>query len=163
MQRMRVDSHVRGTHEVRILKLFGALATAGLTLPAVAAAPDTGSVALRCGALIDGVSAEARGPIFAGIVAVGRAAERPLIAALEDPDAARRRAAVALLARLGDPSTLARLAARIQDEDSSVAAEAREALVAARGTPALPPLVAAWLPNAVFTFASLASLWRLRG
>jgi lipopolysaccharide export system permease protein len=28
---------------------------------------------------------------------------------------------------------------------------------------ALPPLVAAWLPNAVFTFASLASLWRLRG
>jgi HEAT repeat protein len=86
--------------------------------------------------------AEARGPIFAGIVAVGRAAEKPLIAALEDPDAARRRAAVALLARLGDPSTLARLAARIQDEDSSVAAEAREALVAARGTPALPPLVA---------------------
>jgi HEAT repeat protein len=88
------------------------------------------------------IPAEERGPIFAGTVAVGRAAEKPLLAALEDPDAARRRAAVALLARLGDPSTLARLAARIQDEDSSVAAEAQEALVAAKGTPALPPLVA---------------------
>jgi hypothetical protein len=85
---------------------------------------------------------EERGPIFAGTVALGRAAEKPLLAALEDPDAVRRRAAVALLARLGDPSTLARLAARIQDDDPHVAAEAREALVAARGTPALPPLVA---------------------
>jgi HEAT repeat protein len=86
--------------------------------------------------------AEERGPIFAGTVALGRVAEKPLLAALEDADAARRRAAVALLARLGDPATLARLAARIQDDDPQVAAEAREALVAARGTPALPPVVA---------------------
>jgi lipopolysaccharide export system permease protein len=28
---------------------------------------------------------------------------------------------------------------------------------------ALSPLIAAWLPNVVFTFASLGSLWRLRG
>jgi lipopolysaccharide export system permease protein len=28
---------------------------------------------------------------------------------------------------------------------------------------AVPPLIAAWLPNVVFAFASLASLWRLRG
>jgi lipopolysaccharide export system permease protein len=28
---------------------------------------------------------------------------------------------------------------------------------------ALPPLVAAWLPNVVFAAAGVASLWRLRG
>ena len=44
------------------------------TNPASAAAPDSGSVALRCGALIDGVSGEARGPTTVVIVA-GRIAE----------------------------------------------------------------------------------------
>ena len=83
-----------------------------------------------------------RGPIFAGVVAMGRGAEKPLLDALEDADPERRLAAVALLARLGDPATLSRLAARVHDEDARVAAEAREALASARGTPALAPLVA---------------------
>ena len=93
-------------------------------------------------AAVVALPAEERGPIFAGTVALGRMAEKPLLAALEDADPERRRAAVALLARLGDPATLARLAARVHDEDPRVAAEARESLAAARGTPALPPLVA---------------------
>jgi HEAT repeat protein len=86
--------------------------------------------------------AEERGPIFAGVVALGRSAEKPLLDALEDDDPERRRAAVALLARLGDPATLSRLAARVHDEDAQVAAEAREALASARGRAALAPLVA---------------------
>jgi len=86
--------------------------------------------------------AEERGPIFVGVVAMGRGAEKPLLDALEDADPERRLAAVALLARLGDPATLSRLAARVHDEDARVAAEAREALASARGTPALAPLVA---------------------
>ena len=85
---------------------------------------------------------EVRGPIFAGVVALGRSAEKPLLAALEDADPERRLAAVALLSRLGDPATLSHLAARVHDEDIRVAAEAREALASARGTPALAPLVA---------------------
>lgn len=85
---------------------------------------------------------EVRGPIFAGVLALGRIAEKPLLAALEDVDPERRLAAVALLARLGDPAKLSRLAARIHDEDAQVAAEAREALASARGMPALAPLVA---------------------
>jgi hypothetical protein len=85
---------------------------------------------------------EVRGPIFAGVLALGRIAEKPLLAALEDADPERRLAAVALLARLGDPATLSRLAARVHDEDARVAAEAREALASARGSPALAPLVA---------------------
>ncbi|MCX5732234.1 MAG: hypothetical protein NTY18_12990, partial [Deltaproteobacteria bacterium] len=66
---------------------------------------------------------EERGPIFAGVVALGRSAEKPLLAALEDADPERRLAALTLLARLGDPATLSRLAARVHDEDARVAAE----------------------------------------
>ena len=44
-------------------RFFGAFIAATLAVPAAAApAPDSGSVALRCGALIDGVSASAVGP-----------------------------------------------------------------------------------------------------
>ena len=48
---------------MRTVQLFGACVIAAMAVPAVAApAPDSGSVALRCGALIDGVSARATGP-----------------------------------------------------------------------------------------------------
>jgi HEAT repeat protein len=83
-----------------------------------------------------------RGPIFAAIAALGRTPEKRLLATLDDADPERRRAAVALLARPGDPAALSRLAARLHDEDALVSAEAREVLAAARGTPAFPPLVA---------------------
>jgi hypothetical protein len=86
--------------------------------------------------------AAGRGPIFAAIAALGRTPEKLLLAALDDADPDRRRAAVALLARPGEPATLSRLAARVYDEDPRVSAEAREVLAAARGTPAFPPLVA---------------------
>jgi HEAT repeat protein len=86
--------------------------------------------------------AEERGPIFAGVVALGRSAEKPLLAALEDADPERRLAALTLLARLGDPATLSRLAARVHDEDTQVAAGACEVLAAARGQAALLPLLA---------------------
>jgi HEAT repeat protein len=86
--------------------------------------------------------AEERGPIFAGVVALGRSAEKPLLAALDDADPERRLAALTLLARLGDPATLSRLAARVHDEDAAVAAGACEVLAAARGQAALLPLLA---------------------
>ena len=85
---------------------------------------------------------EERGPIFAGVAALGRSAEKPLLAALEDADPELRLAALTLLARLGDPATLSRLAARVHDEDARVAAGASEALASARGTAALSPIVA---------------------
>ncbi len=48
---------------MRTVVIAAALAVAVLALPVAAApAPDSGSIALRCGALIDGVSAQARGP-----------------------------------------------------------------------------------------------------
>jgi imidazolonepropionase-like amidohydrolase len=48
---------------VRTVLLSGALVAVALALSAAAApVPDSGSVVLRCGTLIDGVSAEARGP-----------------------------------------------------------------------------------------------------
>jgi imidazolonepropionase-like amidohydrolase len=48
---------------MRTAVIAGALVAAALALPAAAApGPDAGSIALRCGALIDGVSAQARGP-----------------------------------------------------------------------------------------------------
>ncbi len=48
---------------MRIVGVFGAIVLAAFACSAGAApAPDSGSVALRCGALIDGVSAQPRGP-----------------------------------------------------------------------------------------------------
>ncbi|HET8723529.1 MAG TPA: HEAT repeat domain-containing protein [Anaeromyxobacteraceae bacterium] len=85
---------------------------------------------------------ETWGPIFAGVAAAGRLAERPLLGLLDDPDPARRRAAVALLARTGSGEVLPAIAARVQDDDDRVAAEAARALLAARSAPAYAPVVA---------------------
>ena len=94
------------------------------------------------GTLGESVPVEEWGPIFAGVVAAGRVAERPLLDTLEDADPERRRAAVALLSRLGTPGSIPGVAALVQDDDESVATEAARALAAARGTPALGPIVA---------------------
>ena len=54
---------------MRIVAGFGAIVLAVLASPAAAApAPDSGSVALRCGTLIDGVSARPRGPATVVII-----------------------------------------------------------------------------------------------
>jgi HEAT repeat protein len=121
-------------------QLVARLAQGGPEAAAALVARLPGPIEIAKGAAAPPV--EERGPIFAGTAALGRSAEKPLVAALEDLDPERRRAAVALLARIGAPSTLPLLAARARDEDAQVAAEAREALAAARGTPGLPPLVA---------------------
>ncbi len=93
--------------------------------------------------LAGSVPVEEWGPVFEGVVAAGRAAEKPLLAALEDPEPERRSSAVALLSRLGGPGSLPAIAARVQDEDERVAAEAALALAAAaRGSPGLLPTVA---------------------
>jgi hypothetical protein len=92
--------------------------------------------------LAEPVPVEEWGPVFAGVVAAGRAAEKPLLAALEDVDPERRRAAIALLSRLGGPGSLPAIAALVQDEDERVGVEAALALGAARGSPALLPTVA---------------------
>ena len=92
--------------------------------------------------LAEPVPVEEWGPVFAGVVAVGRAAEKPLLATLEDDEPERRRAAIALLSRLGGQGSFPAIAARVQDEDERVAAEAALALVTARGSPALLPTIA---------------------
>ena len=92
--------------------------------------------------LAGSVPVEEWGPVFEGVVAAGRAAEKPLLAALEDAEPERRSSAIALLSRLGGPGSLPAIAARVQDEDDRVAAEAALALAAARGSPALLPTVA---------------------
>ena len=91
--------------------------------------------------LAEPVPVERWGPIFAGVVATGRAAERRLLAALGDADPEMRRSAIALLCRLGGPGSLPAIAALVQDEDEWVAAEAAFALCTARGSPALLPTV----------------------
>jgi imidazolonepropionase-like amidohydrolase len=54
---------------MRIVGAFGAIVLAALACSAGASpAPDSGSVALRCGVLIDGVSAEPRGPATVVII-----------------------------------------------------------------------------------------------
>ena len=92
--------------------------------------------------LAEPVPVEEWGPVFAGVVAVGRAAEKPLLATLEDDEPERRSAAIALLSRLGGQGSFPAIAARVQDEDERVAAEAALALVTARGSPALLPTIA---------------------
>ncbi len=92
--------------------------------------------------LAEPVPVEEWGPVFAGAVAAGRAAEKPLLAALGDAEPERRRAAIALLSRLGGQGSLPAIAALVQDEDERVAAEAALALATARGSPALLPTVA---------------------
>ena len=92
--------------------------------------------------LAEPVPVEEWGPVFAGVVAVGRAAEKPLLATLEDDEPERRRAAIALLSRLGGQGSFPAIAARVQDEDERVAAEAALALATARGSPALLPTIA---------------------
>jgi len=92
--------------------------------------------------LAEPVPVEEWGPVFAGVVAAGRVAEKLLLATLEDVDPERRRAAIALLSRLGGPGSLPAIAALVQDEDGRVAAEAALALGAARGSPALLPTLA---------------------
>ena len=94
------------------------------------------------GALAEAVPVEEWGPVFAGVVAAGRAAEKPLLDALADAEPERRRAAIALLSRLGAAGSIPAIAALVQDEDPAVANEAALALAAARGTPALAPTVA---------------------
>jgi len=72
-----------GDCAVRTVPLFGALVIAARVVSATAApAPDSGSVALRCGALIDGVSASSVGPAVVviergRITAVGPDADAP--------------------------------------------------------------------------------------
>jgi len=92
--------------------------------------------------LAEPVPVEEWGPVFAGVVAVGRAAEKPLLATLEDDEPERRSAAIALLSRLGGQGSFPAIAARVQDEDERVAAEAALALATARGSPALLPTIA---------------------
>ncbi len=94
------------------------------------------------GTLGESVPVEEWGPVFAGVVAVGRVAERALLDTLDDAEPERRRAAVALLSRLGSPGSVPGVAALVQDDDASVASQAARALAAARGTPALGPVVA---------------------
>jgi hypothetical protein len=94
------------------------------------------------GTLSDAVPVEKWGPIFGGIVAAGRVAEKPLVDTLGDAEPERRRAAVALLSRLGASGAIPAIAALVQDDDETVAAEAALALAAARGTPVLAPTVA---------------------
>jgi HEAT repeat protein len=92
--------------------------------------------------LAEGIPVEAWGPIFAGAAGAGKGAEKPLLGALEDGEPERRRAAVALLSRLGLPGTLKAIAALVQDEDAGVAAEAALALAAARKSPVFGPTIA---------------------
>jgi HEAT repeat protein len=85
--------------------------------------------------------AERRGPVFAALLALGSLAGKPLAAAVDDPEPARRAAAIPLLARVGDPGAVSAIAARVFDDDPRVAAEAREALARSTGSPALGPVI----------------------
>lgn len=92
--------------------------------------------------LAEPVPVEEWGPVFAGVVAAGRGAEKRLLAGLGDADPEMRRSAIALLCRLGGSGWLPAIAALVQDEDERVAAEAAFALRTALGSPALLPTVA---------------------
>jgi HEAT repeat protein len=81
-----------------------------------------------------------QGPLFAAILALGRAAVGPLLALLSDPAPGRRRAAAALLGGLGDPTAFIPLADRCLDPDPGVAEAARRALASHRRSPAMRPV-----------------------
>jgi HEAT repeat protein len=91
--------------------------------------------------LSDATPVEEQGPVLAAVAAIGAAALHPLLAALVDGDPERRRYAVLLLARLGDPAALADLANRVFDEEARVAAAARQALAGARRLEEMKPVV----------------------
>jgi HEAT repeat protein len=84
--------------------------------------------------------AASQGPVFQALAAMGPLAIPHLLALLNDRVASRRRAAVALLGAIGDPSTLVPLADRCLDPDAAVAEAARVALAAQRGSVALRPV-----------------------
>jgi len=85
--------------------------------------------------IADATPVEEQGPVLAAVAAIGSAALRPLLEAIGDPDADRRRYAAALLGRLADPDALPALLERVFDEDTRVSAAAREALSVARRRP----------------------------
>ncbi|HUL58084.1 MAG TPA: hypothetical protein VLU43_02350 [Anaeromyxobacteraceae bacterium] len=84
---------------------------------------------------MDDVPVDAWGPVPGALAALGRPAARPLVAVLTDPEALRRRIAIALLTRLGDPTSFAALADRAFDPEPRVAAAAVEALAHQRRAP----------------------------
>jgi len=77
------------------------------------------------------------GPLAAALVAIGKPAVPALVEALQDPHAARRRAAAALLGAIGEPAAFPALAERALDASPEVAAEAAAALGAHRRHPAM--------------------------
>jgi hypothetical protein len=79
--------------------------------------------------------ADAQGPLFTALVALGPAATRPVTAVLTDADPARRRAAAAILGRVGDAACYPALADRAFDADPVVAKAACDALAAHRRDP----------------------------
>jgi HEAT repeat protein len=89
---------------------------------------------------LDTCPAEEQGPLLAALVALGSRAGRPVAALLSDADAARRRAAAAILARIAEPSSYAALAERVFDADSAVRRAARAALAAHRRDPKMRPI-----------------------
>jgi HEAT repeat protein len=134
----RLARSSRGSAEraslVSMLAQRGAEAAAalGARMPGPVEVPDE---------LAEATPVQEHGPVLAALAALGQASTRPLLAALSDPDADRRRYAVLLLGGRGDPTVLPSLAVRAFDEDARVAAAAREALAAAKGQPELRPVI----------------------
>ena len=89
---------------------------------------------------MDDLPVDAWGPLPGALAALGRPASRPLVAVLTDADALRRRIAVALLTRLGDPTSFAALADRAFDPDPRVAAAAVEGLAQHRRAAEMRPV-----------------------
>jgi hypothetical protein len=88
----------------------------------------------------DAAPPRALGPIPAALAALGAPALPALVAALQDAETGRRRAAAVLLGALGDPAAFPALADRAFDADPRVAAAAAAALAAHRRHPAMRPV-----------------------